>query len=49
MSYSRLIAGLKKSGVAVNRKTLAELAVKDQAAFGRLLTLAKDSLGETAA
>lgn len=49
LSYSRLIAGLKKSGVVVNRKTLAELAVHDQAAFGRLLTLAKSSLGETAA
>jgi large subunit ribosomal protein L20 len=49
MTYSRLIAGLKKGGVAVNRKTLAELAVHDRAAFGRLLTLAKSSLGESAA
>ena len=49
LSYSKLMAGLKKSGVAVNRKTLAELAVHDQAAFGRLLTLAKSSLGESAA
>jgi large subunit ribosomal protein L20 len=49
LSYSRFMAGLKKSGIAVNRKTLAELAVKDQPAFARLLALAKNSLGETAA
>lgn len=44
LTYSRLMAGLKKSGVSVNRKALAELAVSDQKAFGRLLALAKDSL-----
>ncbi len=44
LTYSRLIAGLKKSGVNVNRKALAELAVSDKAAFARLLALAKDSL-----
>ena len=44
LSYSRLMAGLKKSGVSVNRKALAELAVSDSKAFARLLTLAKDSL-----
>jgi len=44
LSYSRLMAGLKKSGVNVNRKALAELAVSDSQAFARLLTLAKDSL-----
>jgi large subunit ribosomal protein L20 len=51
LSYSRFIAGLKKGGVTVNRKALADLAVHDSAAFGRLLALAKDSLGggETAA
>jgi large subunit ribosomal protein L20 len=50
LSYSRFIAGLKKSGVTVNRKALADLAVHDAAAFGHLLSLAKDSLGsETAA
>jgi large subunit ribosomal protein L20 len=45
LSYSRLMAGLKKSGVNVNRKALAEIAVTDQKAFARLLALAKDSLG----
>ncbi len=50
LSYSRFIAGLKKGGVTVNRKALADLAVHDAAAFAALLSLAKDSLGsETAA
>src|SRR3970040_113327 len=31
--YSRLIAGLRKAGITVNRKTLADLAVEDPAAF----------------
>ena len=44
LTYSRLMAGLKKSGVNVNRKALAELAVSDRAAFTRLLSLAKESL-----
>ena len=43
LSYSKLIAGLKKSGVNLNRKALADLAVHDAAAFGRLLALAKDA------
>ncbi len=46
MSYSRLIAGLKKSGIDLNRKALADLAVRDQAAFNRILTMAKESLGQ---
>ena len=48
LTYSRLMAGLKKSGVAVNRKALAELAISDRVAFGRLLSMAKDSLGTVA-
>ena len=47
LSYSRLMAGLKKSGVALNRKALADLAVHDEAAFARLTTLAKDAVGAT--
>jgi len=43
MSYSRFMAGLKKSGVNVNRKVLAELAVSDSKAFARLLEMAKGS------
>ncbi|MGH7727347.1 MAG: 50S ribosomal protein L20 [Candidatus Binataceae bacterium] len=44
LSYSRLISGLKKSGVTLNRKALADLAVSDRAAFGSLLAVAKASL-----
>src|SRR5919109_5637233 len=33
LSYSRLINGLKKGGVEINRKVLADLAVRDAAAF----------------
>lgn len=45
MSYSRLINGLKKAGVEVNRKMLADLAVHDAGAFGRLVTVARDGQG----
>src|ERR1700683_3162743 len=45
LTYSRFMAGLKKSGVVVNRKALADLAVHDAAAFNQLLAVAKDSLG----
>jgi large subunit ribosomal protein L20 len=45
LSYSRFMAGLKKGGVTVNRKALADLAVHDAAAFGQLLSVAKSSLG----
>ena len=44
LNYSRLMAGLKKGGIIVNRKALADLAVHDQAAFNRLLQVAKSSL-----
>jgi large subunit ribosomal protein L20 len=47
LSYSRLIDGLKKSGVTLNRKALADLAVSDRAAFDSLLAIAKAQL-ETA-
>jgi large subunit ribosomal protein L20 len=43
LSYSRLIAGLKKAGVDLNRKMLAELAVSDAAAFGHLASVAKSA------
>src|SRR5213082_3345171 len=46
MSYSRFIAGLKAAGVEVDRKMLADLAVRDIAAFGALVTLAAQSQGE---
>ena len=44
MSYSRLIAGLHAAGVEVDRKMLADLAVRDQAAFAKIVKLAADAL-----
>ena len=41
LSYSRLIAGLKKAGISINRKMLADLAVSDAAGFGHLAQIAK--------
>jgi large subunit ribosomal protein L20 len=41
MSYSRLINGLKRAGITLNRKALAELAVSDEAAFNQVLAAAK--------
>ena len=49
LSYSRLIDGLKKSGVSLNRKVLADLAVSDQAAIDSLLAVAKAQLETQAA
>ena len=43
ISYSRLINGLKNAGVEVNRKMLADLAVKDKEGFGRLVEVAKEN------
>ena len=44
LSYSKLIYGLKKAGVEVNRKVLAELAVSDAQAFAKFAELAKANL-----
>jgi large subunit ribosomal protein L20 len=41
ISYSRLIAGLAKAGVEVDRKILADLAVHDADAFAKIAELAK--------
>jgi len=41
LSYSTLIAGLKAANVEVNRKLLADLAVRDAAAFAKLAEVAK--------
>ena len=49
LSYSRLMDGLKKSGIALNRKALAELAVSDPAAFNQVLAIAKSKVGENPA
>ena len=44
LSYSRFVAGLTSAGVAVDRRILADLAVTDPVAFGRLIETAKAAL-----
>lgn len=43
MTYSTLIAGLKKANVVINRKMLAELAVSDSEAFAEIAKIAKNA------
>ncbi len=45
LSYSRLIAGLVKAGVTLDRKALAWLATEDQVAFKAIVAQAKAALG----
>ena len=50
LTYSRLIHGLKLAGVEVNRKMLADLAMRDPQAFAQIAATAKERLElETAA
>ena len=44
ISYSRMMDGLKKSGIAIDRKVLADLAVHDAAAFAQLCEVAKKAI-----
>ncbi|NMA69694.1 MAG: 50S ribosomal protein L20 [Desulfitobacterium sp.] len=44
LSYSRMMNGLKKADVTINRKMLADLAVNDPAAFTELVNVAKAQL-----
>ena len=41
ISYSKFMDGLKKSGIAINRKMLSELAINDPKAFASLVETAK--------
>ena len=43
LTYSKMIAGLKKANVVVNRKMLAELAVNDSEAFAKVAEIAKNA------
>ena len=45
LSYSKFIHGLKKAGVEVNRKMLADLAVRDPEAFAELARIAGQQAG----
>ena len=44
ISYSQLLAGLKKANIGVDRKVLADLAVRDKAAFEAIVSKAKAAL-----
>ena len=44
LSYSRLIAGLKKADIALDRRVLADLAVHDKEAFAVIVERAKSAL-----
>jgi large subunit ribosomal protein L20 len=49
LSYSRFMSGLKKAGVELNRKTLADLAISDATAFTALVNQAKAALEQAPA
>jgi len=44
LSYSTFMGGMEKAGVEINRKMLADVAVRDAATFGRLAEIAKQAL-----
>lgn len=44
MTYSQLMAGLKKSGIELDRRVLADMAVHDKAAFAQVVEQAKAAL-----
>jgi len=44
LSYSRLISGLRRAGITINRKVLADLAARDSQAFTALVARAKEGL-----
>lgn len=46
LNYSRFICGLKAAGIDLNRKMLADIAVRDPEGFGRLADAAKAALAE---
>lgn len=43
ISYSKLVGGLKKANIELDRKILAELAISDPAAFGKVVETAKSA------
>jgi large subunit ribosomal protein L20 len=44
LSYSRLVDGLNKAGISINRKTLANMAIEDEGAFKAVVVRAKTAL-----
>jgi large subunit ribosomal protein L20 len=49
MTYNRFVQGLKAAGVEVDRRVLADLAVRDEVAFAAMVEVARNALPETAA
>ena len=43
MTYGAFISGLKRAEIEVDRKMLADLAVRDEATFGQIVELAKSA------
>lgn len=46
LNYSRFMHGLKDAGIDLNRKMLADIAVRDPDGFAQLVAKAKEALGE---
>ena len=46
MNYSTFIDGLKKAGIEIDRKVLADIAVRDPQAFGAIAEQARNALGQ---
>jgi large subunit ribosomal protein L20 len=44
LTYSRLVEGLRKAGVALNRKMLSEIAIHDPAGFAKVAGMAKAAI-----
>jgi large subunit ribosomal protein L20 len=49
MTYNRFVQGLKAAGVEVDRRVLADMAVRDEVAFAAMVEVARNALPETAA
>jgi large subunit ribosomal protein L20 len=47
LSYNQFVAGLRKADIPLDRKVLADLAVSDPDAFGKIAEQAKAALGKT--
>ena len=43
LTYGRFVAGLKKADIALDRKMLADIAVRDSAAFGRIVEVVREA------
>ncbi len=48
ITYGQFICGLKESGIGINRKMLADLAIKEPEALSQLITLAKGKVAGAA-